>query len=465
MLYEVYYSKDISLLPIIYRIFLIKISYNKQEIFMLKKNLKLSLTAKIMLGILLGGVTGLVLKYFLNGPNASIANNLFMIVNTGSNLFMNALRMLVIPVIFVSIVHGTLSLTDVIVLGRVAAKTLGIYLITTVVAVTVGIIASVIIGPGSGANLESASLYKLPESKPMTEIISAIIPTNPIAAMANGDSIQIIIFAIFIGIAIGLAGKKAQPVVDLFEALNAIIAKLVDCIMLLAPYGIFCLMANIFKTIQISAISNLLVYFLVVLGVLLFQMLITYSTLLRLFTKVTPILFFKKMKEMLIFSFTTSSSNATIPVTMDTATNRCGVSKKIAAFTIPLGSTINMDGTAIMQGIATVFISQAYNIPLTIHDYLLVVSLATVGIPSVGVVMLAMVLQKVGLPVEGIALILSVDRLLDMVRTSVNVTGDCMTACVVAHSEGEMDYKIFNDPQAGENAKDIDLHHMHDEQQ
>jgi Na+/H+-dicarboxylate symporter len=438
---------------------------------MSKKKSKLSLTAKIMLGILLGGFTGLILKYLLNGYNLSLVNNLFMIVNIGSDLFMNALRMLVIPVIFVSIVHGTLSLTDVIVLGRVAAKTLSIYLITTVIAVTIGIIASIIVGPGRGANLESASLYKMPESKPITEIISSIIPTNPIEAMANGDSIQIIIFAIFLGIAIGLAGRKAKPVVDLFESLNAIVAKLVDCIMLLAPYGIFCLMANIFKTIQISAISNLLVYFLVVLGVLLFQMLITYSILLRLFTKAHPILFFKKMKEMLIFSFTTSSSNATIPVTMDTVTNRCGVSNKVAAFTIPLGSTINMDGTAIMQGIATVFISQAYNIPLTIQDYLLIVSLATVasigtaGIPSVGIVMLAMVLQKVGLPVEGIALILSVDRLLDMIRTSVNVTGDCMTACIVAHSEGELDYEIFNNLQAGDNTKDIDLHHMHNEQQ
>jgi Na+/H+-dicarboxylate symporter len=285
--------------------------------------------------------------------------------------------------------------------------------------------------------------------------------------MANGDTIQIIIFAIFIGIAISLTNvKKAEPVVRLFESLNAVIAKLVEFIMSFSHYGIFFITAKIFTTISAGAVGSLLMYILLTYVVMLLHMFVTYSCILKFGANISPIKFFGKIKDVILFSFSTASSNATIPISMNAVTKRCGVSNKIASFTIPLGSTVNMDGTSIMQGIATIFIAQAYNLPLGVNDYIVVIltatlaSIGTAGVPSAGVIMLAMVLQKVGLPMEGIALVVGVDRLIDMLRTSVNVTGDCVTACVVAKSEGELDLDVFN-KQQDDDDDNIDLHHMH----
>jgi Na+/H+-dicarboxylate symporter len=434
---------------------------------MLQKNVKLSLATKVLIGVALGSLVGFILKYLSSTYNFGIINDLFKFISFFAGLFINALKMLVTPVIFISIVNGTLLINDIITLGRIAVKTLCIYLITTVIAITVSIAVSIVIKPGMGASTEATLHYTPPAGKPIQELSAAIIPHNPIEAMASGNAIQIIIFAIFFGVAIGITGKKAKPIIDMFKSLNVIIAKLVDCVVLLAPYGIFCLIVNSFKTFNLADIRDLFIYFLLVITILIFQMAIIYSTLLHFFAKLNPVIFFKKIKRMLIFSFTTSSSYATIPFTMNAATKRCGVSHKIAAFTVPLGSTINMDGTSVMLGVAIVFIFQAYNIPLNFHHYLLIIitatmaSIGTAGIPGVGIAMLSMVLQKVGLPAEGVALILSIDRVLDMARTSVNVTGDCVTACVVAQSEGELNHDIFNDPTAGYYADSIDLHNMH----
>ncbi len=242
--------------------------------------------------------------------------------------------------------------------------------------------------------------------------------------------------------------------------------KLVALLMNIAPYGVFCLMAKLFTTIGLDAIYSLAEYFLVLAGTLILHATLVYTGILKAFTGLSPLTFLKKMEDAVMFAFSTASSNATIPVTMETATHKMGVSNRIASFTVPLGATVNMDGTAIMQGVATVFIAQAFNIDLTLADYMSVIltatlaSVGTAGVPGVGLVMLAMVLNQVGLPLEGIALIMGVDRLLDMIRTAVNITGDCMVTCVVAKSEGAMDVERFNDIHAGETEENVDFHKL-----
>jgi Na+/H+-dicarboxylate symporter len=429
---------------------------------MLKNFFNRSFSAKIMLVILLGGPIGFLLKYLTSVYNFGVLSNLFDLASFGADLFVNALKMLVIPVIFASIVNATLSVTDVTILGRVSAKTIGIYLITSSIAFTIGIIVSKIVNYSVNNNMEDSSSYIAPKTKPIQEIFASIIPSNPIEAFITGNLAQVIVFALFFGVATCLAAKKSKPIVDIFKSLNAVIVKLVECVMLLAPYGVFCLIISSFKTFDLSDMGELLIYFLLVIVILMFQMLVTYSIILWVFTRLNPVIFFKKIKALLVLSFSTSSSTATIPISMDTVSKRCGVSRKIAAFTIPVGSTINMDGNAIMQGVATIFMSHLYHIHLTLHDYLLIVFSSTFaavgisGIPGVGIVMLSTIF----IPDAGLALLLSVDAILDMVKTSVNVTGDCMVSCVVAHSEGELDQSIFNDSKVDYNLAKIDLHNM-----
>jgi Na+/H+-dicarboxylate symporter len=429
---------------------------------MLKKFFKRPFAAKIMLVIFLGGAIGLLLRYLTSIYNFGVISYLFDLASFGSALFINSLKMLVIPVIFISIVNATLSVTDVTILGRVSAKTIGIYLITTTIAFTIGIIVSQIVNSSVNNNTEASSAYIAPKTRSIQEILASVIPSNPIESFISGNLAQIIVFSLFFGVAICIGSKKSKPIVDIFKSLNAVIVKLVECVMLLAPYGIFCLIISSFKTFDLSDISELFIYFLLVVVVLLFQMFVTYSIVLWIFTRLNPVMFFKKIKALLVLSFSTSSSTATVPVSMDTVAKRCGVSRKIAAFTIPVGSTVNMDGNAIMQGVATLFMSHLYNIHLTLHDYLLIVFSSTFaavgisGIPGVGIVMLSTIF----IPDAGLALLLSVDGILEMVKTSVNVTGDCMVSCVVAHSEGELDHDIFNDPTVDYNLGKIDLHNM-----
>jgi Na+/H+-dicarboxylate symporter len=440
--------------------------YQPKGFYMNEKTKSTSLTTKIMLGLFLGAILGYVLRELQGAIDSDLIKNILSFVTIVANLFLSSLRMLVVPVIFISIVHGTLSLTDITTLGRVAGKTTLIYLFTTIIAVTLGISSALLIKPGANTGLQASNEYSIPSATSFQDIVSNLIPSNPIAAMVNGDTIQIIVFAIFIGIAISLTNvKKAEPVVRLFESLNAVIAKLVEFIMSFSHYGIFFITAKIFTTISATAVGSLLMYILLTYVVMLIHMFITYSCILKFWANISPIKFFSKIKDVILFSFSTASSNATIPISMNAVTKRCGVSSKIASFTIPLGSTVNMDGTSIMQGIATIFIAQAYNLPLGVNDYIVVIltatlaSIGTAGVPSAGVIMLAMVLQKVGLPMEGIALIVGVDRLIDMLRTSVNVAGDCVTACVVAKSEGELDIDVFN--KQHDDADNLDLHHMH----
>lgn len=415
----------------------------------------MNLTNRIILAMILGMLTGLALQYLLPATmfiQTYITGGLFHVVG---KLFIASLKMLVVPLVFVSLVCGTCSLRDTTKLGRLGAKALVLYLVTTVIAVTLALTCTVFVGPGEGSNLQT-SAYIPQEAPQFKDMLINLFPSNPIKAMAEGNMLQIIIFAILFGIAVALAGDPGARVARLFNDVNGVIMELIIILMNLAPYGVFCLMAKLFATVGFDTIRNVVGYFLLVLFVLALHITVAYPIMLKFMADLKPSIFFRKMRPVMLFAFSTASSNATLPVTLETATQHLGVKNTIASFTIPLGATINMDGTAIMQGVATVFIAQAYNVDLSLAQYLSVIiiatlaSIGTAAVPSAGLIMLAMVLQQVGLPVEGITLIIGVDRLLDMARTAVNVTGDCTIACIVARSEGQFDQSVFSNPAAGQ---------------
>ncbi|CAM3685958.1 dicarboxylate/amino acid:cation symporter [Pseudoalteromonas maricaloris] len=431
----------------------------------MSENQKMGLTARIMIGMVLGVVLGLTLQAIL-GKNKEILIPLGLfdlpikgffvdgLFHIGGQIFIASLKMLVVPLVFISLVCGTCSLSDPKKLGRLGGKSIGLYLITTAIAITVAITLALLIAPGGGVEIPSSASFDAKQAPTLVQVIINMFPTNPIDAMANGNILQIIVFALLFGIAMALSGDAGARLATVFEDLNTVVLKLVTLLMNVAPYGVFCLMAKLFTTIDMGLIAELGKYFMVMLAALLIHAFINYSILFKLLTGLSPIIFLKKMKDACMFAFSTSSSSATMPVTLETATKKLGAHNSVASFTIPLGATINMDGTAIMQGVATVFIAQVFGVDLTINDYLMVIltatlaSVGTAGVPGVGLIMLAMVLNQVGLPVEGIALIIGVDRLLDMTRTAVNITGDCMVTCVVAKSENEFDIDVFNDPDA-----------------
>ncbi|MEJ3671237.1 dicarboxylate/amino acid:cation symporter [Vibrio vulnificus] len=423
----------------------------------------MSLTGRVILGMVAGILTGFAIRALFadNGfVDAYIVNGLFEV---GGKIFIASLKMLVVPLIFVSLVCGTSSLKDISTLGRMGGKTLAFYITTTAVAITLALTMGTVFQPGAGADLTAASSFKSAEAPSLGQVIIDMFPTNPISAMAEGKTLQVIVFALLFGIAISAAGKPGERIAAIFSDLNEVIMKLVALLMNLAPYGVFFLMAKLFTGLGLGAIINLGEYFLVLTATLLIHGLVTYSLMLKGFTSLSPLTFLKKMEDAIMFAFSTASSNATIPATMETVKNRLGVDNKIASFTVPLGATVNMDGTAIMQGVATAFIAQAFNIDLSMGDYVMVIltatlaSIGTAGVPGVGLVMLAMVLNQVGLPLEGIALIMGVDRLLDMIRTAVNITGDACVSVIVAKSEGALDLDRFTDPKAGEKEEEVHL--------
>jgi Na+/H+-dicarboxylate symporter len=423
-------------------------------------SVKLSLSARIFIAMVLGAIAGLILN-FAGHPEWSqvwLTDGIFRVIG---QIFISLLRMLVVPLVFVSLVCGSSSLSDPKMLGRVGGKTILLYLLTTAIAVTLALGAAVIFEPGVGVNAIASVEAEITEATPFTQVLIDMVPTNPVAAMAEGQMLPIILFAVLLGISITLSGDTGVRVSGWFNDMNAIIMKLVTLVMEVAPYGVFSLIAILAATSNATDIFALGKYVGLVFAVLFVHALIVYPLILTFLGQLNPIKFLVKLRAAMLFAFSTASSNATIPVTLETVEKRVGVSNKIASFTVPLGATINMDGTAIMQGIATGFIAQYYAIDLSVSQYLLVVvmvilaSIGTAGVPSVGLVVLAGVLSQVGLPAEGIALILGVDRLLDMTRTVVNVTGDSMVTTIVAKSEGELDMDIFNDPNAGLEFKQI----------
>mgnify|MGYP000474693052 CR=1 FL=1 len=423
----------------------------------------MNLTQRILLAMTLAIALGSITQQLLLWPEIpswlavtlgeGLAGGIFYV---GGQIFVASLKVLVVPLVFVSLVCGTCQLQGQSSLGWLSLKTIALYLLTTAIAISLAIIAAELLEPGLGVAMSTSTEFKAPVPQPLSQVFINIFPSNPVRAMAEGNMLQVIVFAILIGLAISRSGVHGERLSQQFQDWNEIMMTLVSLLMKLAPYGVFCLLFSLFAKQGLGVIGDLALYMMTVLFVLAAHTLVVYPLLLKTFSGLPPIIFLRKMRNTQMFAFSTASSSATIPVTLRAVEQRLGVNNRIASFTVPLGATINMDGTAIMQGVATVFIAQAFGLELGMTDYLLVVATATLasvgtaGVPGVGLVTLAMVLQQVGLPVEGIALIIGVDRLLDMVRTAVNVTGDATVSCIVANSENAIDKTVFNDRNAGQ---------------
>ena len=404
-----------------------------------------NLTSKIFIAISLGVLFGV----FLNTLEPSsfkddfLLGGILKLLGTG---FLNLIKMLVVPLVFTSLICGASSMNDIKRLGRIGGKTLGFYMITTALAISISLFIAKVINPGS--NLDMSSLVSteptIAENQPLVDTLLNIIPTNPIASLANGEMLQIIFFALLVGVSINTIGEKGKCVKEFFEALNEMCMKLVSMIMSLAPIGVFALISNTFATTGIKAIFSLLSFIFTTYLALLIQAFIVYMVLAKVLTglKIKP--FLKEFFDIALVTFSTASSNASIPLSLEKM-DKLGVSKSISSFTIPLGATINMDGTAIMQGVSCIFIAQIYGIDLTTQNFITIIltatlaSVGTAGVPGVGMITLSMVLSSVGLPLEGIGLIMGIDRILDMGRTTVNVMGDCICTLIVSSSEKELD--------------------------
>ena len=408
---------------------------------------RLALTKRILLAMVAGLLLGSFTHYLsLDDNNFIIQFGVNGILDLGGQIFIVTLKLLVVPLVFVSLACGASNLSGGISLGRIGFKTLILYLFTTAAAITLALVVANLINPGLGMSLASDTIFVGKESPPIKQVFLEIFPSNPVKAMAEGNMLQVIVFAILVGVAISKSGEYGVRLRNGLNDWNEVIMRLVLMLMSIAPIGVFCLMTTVFANMGFSGILDLAKYFSNVVLVLVLHFAMTYFLLLRILAGLRPLRFFKDFYPVMVYAFSTSSSSATLPITLETLEKKMGVKKEVASFTAPLGATINMDGTAIMQGVATVFIAQAYSIDIGLGGYMMVIltatmaSIGTAGVPGVGLITLALVLQQVGLPVEGIALIIGVDRLLDMLRTAINVGGDATIAAIVAKSEGKLDY-------------------------
>lgn len=413
-------------------------------------NKKLTLTGKILLGLLLGFICGLILKAIPSNyiKDTLLLNGIFKIVGSG---FTSAIKMMVVPLVFVSLICGSTSMGDINKLGRIGGKTVVFYLCTTAIAIIISLFLGVFLKPGMGLDMSNmvSGEVAIGESKSIVDIILNIIPSNPIQSLASGEMLQVIFFAVLIGVAMNMLGEKVDSIKVMFESLNEICMKIVNIIMLFAPYGVFALVSTTFATVGADAIFALLKYVGVVLLGLLLHVTLIYGGLFKIFTKQKIKPFLSKFTEVAAITFSTASSSASIPVSLEIM-EELGVGKTTRSFTIPIGATINMDGTAIMQGVAALFIAQIYGIDLGLNDMITIIltatlaSIGTAGVPGVGMIMLSMVLQSVGLPLEGIGLIMGVERIIDMFRTTVNVMGDNICTLIIANSESDLDLNKYN---------------------
>jgi Na+/H+-dicarboxylate symporter len=419
----------------------------------------LSLTSKIFIGLISGLVFGIALSF---SPPSFFKHDIMIngLLPLAGGLFLRAIKMLVVPLVFISIVSGACAMGDINKLGRIGFKIMTYYILTTVFAISLALAVGSIINPGRGFDLSGADKVEISDikSRPFTDTLLEIIPANPLKAMAGDEMLQVIFLALFTGLAMALSGEKSLPVVNFFNSANEIVMKMVIMVMHFAPYGVFALVAKTFATAGIEALIPILKFALGVLAAMLLHVIFIYGGMLFFIARLSPLRFFKKILPVAEVAFSTSSSNATLPFTIETAVDRLGVSKNAASFTLPLGATINMDGTAIMQGVAAIFIAQIYMIDLGMSAFLKIIltatlaSIGTAGVPGVGMITLSMVLQSVGLPLEGIGLIIGVDRIIDMLRTCVNVAGDLACTIVVAKSENEFDETVFNSEENEEEA-------------
>lgn len=393
-------------------------------------------TLKILLGMLLGAAVGLMLQYVpsLQPLTQWLSNDLFGVLG---QIFIRLMKMLVVPIVLVSLVCGVMHLKHIGSLGSMGLRAVVLYLLTTAIAISVAMLLADWFHVGQGLHIQPVVDFAMKKPPALKTVLLELFPVNPIKALVEGNMLQIIVFALMFGAAIVLAGDKAKRISQLFDSANEVLMRLIMVIMELAPYGIFFLLADLFTRLKLGDIAHLIGYFMVVVLALLVQLLLVYSSIMVVFKRKSPWWFLKSVYPAMLFAFSVSSSSVSIPVTLKTARERLKVGDSAASFIIPLGATINMDGTAIMQGVATVFIAHAYHVTLGFTGYLTVILMATLasvgtaGVPGIGLITLAMVLQQVGLPVEGIALIIGVDRLLDMLRTAVNIAGDSMVAVLV----------------------------------
>ena len=421
------------------------------------KKKKRNLTTIIFIALILGAAVGLALNLWAPQGyvrDEVIVNGIFYVIGQG---FIRLMQMLVVPLVFCSLVCGSMAIGDTRRLGKVGMKTIAFYLLTTAIAITVAILLASLINPGTGLDMGRIETTEtaVGEKLSMADTLLQIIPTNPLGALASGEMLPIILFALIIGVILAHRGEKADTVSSFFSQFNDIMMDMTMGVMKLAPVGVFCLIARTFAGLGLDAFLPLLKYMLAVFLALALQGLVVYQVLLKLFTGLSPVRFLKKFAPVMAFAFSTATSNATIPLSIDTLHQKMGVSKRISSFTIPLGATINMDGTAIMQGVAVVFAAQAFGISLSAADYMTVIltatlaSIGTAGVPGVGLITLSMVFTSVGLPVEAIALIMGIDRILDMCRTAVNVTGDAVCTTIVACQEKAVKKEVFLNPEAG----------------
>jgi Na+/H+-dicarboxylate symporter len=400
----------------------------------------MSLTKKIIIGMVLGLIVGFIFNLVLSDIFDEVNKYLFIPLG---QIFLKLIKMLVVPIVLISLILGTAGISDPKKLGRMGVKTVAFFLVTTAIAITIALGAALIFKPGTTDTPTNNDIYEPQETPPIMDTLLNIIPTNAVDAMVQENMLQLIVFAIFIGFALARLGNKVEGIYKLVEQANDIMMYLVTAVMKFAPYGAFGLLATAIGNLGFEAIKAMGSYMIIVLSVLLIQLLVVYGLALTTLGKMNPLKFYKGFSPAMIVAFSTSSSSATLPVSMRAAQENLGVSKPVSGFVQPLGATINMDGTAIMQGVATVFIAQVVGADLTIGQLLTVLltatlaSIGTAGVPGVGLIMLSMVLTSVGLPVEAIALILGVDRILDMCRTATNITGDAVCAVIVERTEGE----------------------------
>jgi len=398
----------------------------------------LALWKKIFIGLCLGLIVGLLFK------------DVALMLKPVGTLFINMIKMLIVPLVFATLVTGITSMEDLSKMRRIGIKTFSIYLITTAIAVAIGLAFGILFEPGSGVALSNTAAVAVKKAPPLIDTLLALVPTNPIDSLTKGDILQIIVFAIFLGISINLAGEKGRPVAAFFESFSETMFKMTEIVISFAPIGVFGLMAWVSASYGVDVLLSLAKVIACVYIASMIHMALTMGGGIALFAKLNPIRFFKGILSAQTVAFTTTSSSGTLPITTSNTIHNLGVSKPIASFVLPLGATINMDGTAIYQGICVMFVAQAFGVDLTFANYLTIIltatlaSIGTAGVPGAGLIMLSLVLTSVNLPLEGIAIIAGIDRILDMARTTVNVTGDAMTSVLIAKSEGELDEKIYN---------------------
>ncbi len=422
----------------------------------------MTLTNRILvamaMGIVLGsGLEVLLMKLNSEGSAYHVIHDILVmgVFDVVGKIFIASLKLLVVPLVLVSLICGMTSLGASARMGAIAGRTIVLYLLTTAVAVSLGLTGASLLQPGQGLEVAAATGFTPKPAPPLTDVILNIFPSNPFAAMAKGEMLQVIVFALLVGFALTRAGEAGERMAAWFRDMEAVVMKMVGVLIQLAPWGVFALLVKLFATMGIGTIWELAAYFLTLSSLLILHGVVVYSVLIKATTGLNPLVLLRKMRPVWAFAFSTASSGATLPVTLSTVENRLGVPKSVAGFAVPLGATINMDGTAIMQGVATVFIAQVYGVDLTAMQLVMVIltatlaSIGTAAVPGVGLITLSLVLEQAGLPVEGVALIIGVDRLLDMIRTAVNVTGDATVSTIVAYREGQLNEVIYNDLEAG----------------